>query len=48
MRTQRVMGHQLFGKLFRKRRIEPALDVDCLQLLVLTLVVCLELGALKF
>jgi hypothetical protein len=30
MRAQRIMRHQLLRDLFRERRLEPALDIDCL------------------
>jgi hypothetical protein len=42
-----VMGHQLLGDLFRKRRIEPASDVDCHQFLVLPHVICFKFRALE-
>src|ERR1035441_3728222 len=47
MRAQRVVRHQLLGNLFRERRIEPAGDVDCRQLLVFAFIVCFEFRALK-
>jgi hypothetical protein len=47
MCTQSVVHHQLLGNLFCKRRIEPAGDVDCRQLLVFAFVICLKFRALK-
>jgi hypothetical protein len=42
MRAHGITGHQLLGNLFGERGIEPALDVDRDQFLVLALVVCLQ------
>src|ERR1035438_3585086 len=47
MRSQRIVGHQLLGNLFRERGIESSVGVNSRQLLVLSPAICFEFGAFE-